>query len=148
VAGVVNLLLALVPLLVILLATGHPLRPALLFLPISILITGTFTLGVALLVSPLAVFFADVVELIVVVLTLLLYTTPVFYPASIVPVRFDWVMRFNPLHWLLDVFRMPIYDGALPPVKPLAAAVLLAVALLWIGALFFRRLSDRIPFHV
>jgi ABC-2 type transport system permease protein len=147
-AGLVNLLLALVPLLVILLATGHPLRPALLFLPVSILIAGTFTLGVALLVSPLAVFFADVVELIVVLLTLLLYTTPVFYPASILPVRFDWVVRFNPLRWLLDVFRMPIYDGSLPPVKALVAAALLALVLLWVGALFFRRLSDRIPFHV
>ena len=66
-AGLVNLVLALVPLFVILVATGHPLRLSLLFLPISILLATTFTLGVALLVSPLAVFFADVVELIAVV---------------------------------------------------------------------------------
>jgi ABC-type polysaccharide/polyol phosphate export permease len=147
-AGLVNLLLALIPLLVILLATGHPLRPALLFLPVSILIAATFTLGVALLVSPLAVFFADVVELIVVLLTLLLYTTPVFYPASIVPPSYAWVVRFNPLRSLLDVFRDPIYLGNLPPGTQLAVAAALAVGLLWIGALLFRRFSDRIPFHV
>jgi len=147
-AGLVNLLLALVPLLVILVVTGHPLRPALLFLPVSIVIATVFTLGVALLVSPLAVFFADVVELVVVLLTLLLYTTPVFYPESIIPVRFEWLLRFNPLRWLLEVFRRPIYEGVLPPPKPLVAAALLAIALVAIGSALFRRFSDRIPFHV
>src|SRR5918993_281438 len=36
ISGVVNLVFALVPLVAILLITGHPVRPALLFLPISI----------------------------------------------------------------------------------------------------------------
>lgn len=147
-AGLVNLVFALVPLLVILLATGHPLRPALLFLPFSIVIATTFTLGVALLVSPLAVFFADVVELVTVLLTLLLYATPVIYPASIVPQAYAWVLRFNPLRWVLDVFRDPIYLGTLPPATHLLAAAALAIVLLWIGAALFRRISDRIPFHV
>jgi len=147
-AGLVNMALALVPLFVILIATGHPLHLSLLFLPLSILIAATFTLGVALLVSPLAVFFADVVELIGVLLTLLLYTTPVFYPAAIVPPRYYWLIRFNPLRSLLVVFRDPIYDGVLPSPAHIAASAAMAVGSLWIGALLFRRFSDRIPFHV
>lgn len=147
-AGLVNLLFALVPLLVILLATGHPLRPSMLFLPISILIAATFALGVALLVSPLAVFFTDVVEIVLVVLTLLMYATPVFYPLSILPERYRWVVRFNPLRSLLEVFRDPIYLGKVPPATHLLVAAASALVLLAIGAAFFRRLSDRIPFHV
>ena len=84
-AGVVNLLFALVPLLGILLVTGHPIRPALLFLPVAILIAATFTLGAGLLLSPLAVFFYDIVEMVTVALTLGMYLTPVFYPMDIVP---------------------------------------------------------------
>ncbi|HEY7216031.1 MAG TPA: ABC transporter permease, partial [Thermoanaerobaculia bacterium] len=55
ISGVVNLCFALVPLLLILLVTHHPITPALLFLPISILLAGLFTLGAGLLLSPLAV---------------------------------------------------------------------------------------------
>ena len=147
-AGLVNLVLAMVPLTVILLVTGHPVRPSLLFLGISILIVAIFTLGVALLVSPLAVFFADVVELVGVVLTLLMYVTPVFYPISIVPESYRWVIRFNPMRSLLEVFRDPIYLGKLPPLSHFLVAAVLAIALLGVGATLFRRISNRIPFHV
>jgi ABC-type polysaccharide/polyol phosphate export permease len=74
-SGVVNLCLALVPLLAILIATGQSLEPALLFLPVSIILAAMFTLGAGLLLSPLAVFFSDVVELVGVVLMLLMYLT-------------------------------------------------------------------------
>jgi ABC-type polysaccharide/polyol phosphate export permease len=80
VAGVINLLLALIPLFAILLVTGHPIRPALLFLPAAILLAALFTLGAGLLLSPLAVFFHDIIEMVSVLLTLFMYLTPLFYP--------------------------------------------------------------------
>jgi ABC-type polysaccharide/polyol phosphate export permease len=147
-AGLVNLLCALVPLGIIVLATGHPVRPSLFFLPVSILIATMLTLGIALVVSPMAVFFSDVVEIIGVFLTLLLYATPVFYPKSIVPESYRWLVRFNPIRSVLEVFRDPIYYGKVPPVSHLIVAGTLAFLLLLIGVLLFRRISDRIPFHV
>ena len=147
-AGVINLSLALVPLLLILIVTGHPLRLSLLFLPASIAVAAIFTLGVGLLLSPLAVFFTDVVELAGVFLTLLMYLTPVFYPISIVPPRIRWVVAYNPVRTVLDVFRDPIYLGAIPAPGHFSAALLVALLALWIGAVTFRRSSDRIPFYV
>jgi ABC-2 type transport system permease protein len=148
ISGVVNLGLAMVPLFGILLFTGHPLSWSLLFLPISILLAGLFTLGAGLLLSPLAVFFSDVVELVTVVLTLLLYLTPIFYPMSIVPEQFRWLVRFNPVRSILEVFRDPIYFGKIPPPQHLAVCVLVALTALAIGALAFRKSSDRIPFYI
>ena len=55
ISGIINLLFALVPLFGILIATGHPLGPSLFFLPVSILVAATFTLGAGFLLSPLAV---------------------------------------------------------------------------------------------
>ena len=95
-SGIVNLGLALVPLLALLVVTGHPLRPSLLFLPVSVLIAAVFTLGAGLLLAPLAVFFSDVVELVGVLLQLAMYLTPVFYPMSIVPERFLPMVRVQP----------------------------------------------------
>lgn len=147
-AGVVNLLLALVPLFAILVVTGHPIRPAILFLPAAIVLAGLFTLGAGLLLSPLSVFFHDVVELVGVTLTLLMYLTPVFYPMSIVPEHLRWVVRYNPVRSVLEVFRDPIYYGKIPPLSHLVVAMVVVLLSLLIGADFFRRSSDRIPLYV
>jgi ABC-2 type transport system permease protein len=147
-SGVVNLCLALVPLLAILVATGQPLQPALLFLPVSIILAAMFTLGAGLLLSPLAVFFSDVVELVGVILMLLMYLTPIFYPVSIVPERFRWLVRYNPVRSVLEVFRDPIYYGKIPPLPHVTVTLVIALLALLIGALAFRKSSDRIPFYV
>ena len=147
-SGVVNLVLALGPLLVILIATGHPLRPSLLFLPVSMLVATTFVLGAGLLLSPLAAFFHDVIELAGVLMMMLMFLTPVIYPIGIVPERYAWIVRLNPIRPILDVFRMPIFEGRLPPPLTLAFAVVVAVTMLGLGLAFFRRSSDRIAFYL
>ncbi|MEZ5312281.1 MAG: ABC transporter permease [Thermoanaerobaculia bacterium] len=98
--------LALLPLFVILVVTGHPLRPSLLFLPVAVAIAALFTLGVGLLLAPLAVF-SDIVELAMVTLQLLMFMTLIMYPMSIVPPRWHWLVRFNPCALILEVFRDP-----------------------------------------
>lgn len=148
IAGVINLLLALVPLLAILLVTGHPLRPAVLFLPVAILLAALFNLGAGLLLSPLAAFFSDITELVGVALTLLMYMTPVFYPMTIVPDRFLWAVRFNPLRSVLEVFRDPIYFGKIPPPGHLAVTVSIVILALVLGLVTFRKTSDRIPLYM
>ena len=148
ISGAVNLTLALVPLFGILVVTGHPLKLSLLFLPLSILLAALFTLGAGLLLSPLAVFFSDVVELVTVLLTLMMYLTPVFYPMSIVPDHFRWAVRFNPVRSILEVFRDPIYFGKIPPLSHISMSVAVALVALLIGSIMFRRSADRIPFYV
>jgi ABC-2 type transport system permease protein len=148
ISGVVNLLFALVPLFGLLLVTGHPLSGALFFLPVAILIAALFTLGAGLLLSPLAVFFSDVVELIGVLLTLLMYLTPVMYPQEIVPEHIRWIIRFNPIRSILEIFRDPIYQREIPPLTHLGVSVAIAVLVFVIGAWVFRRSSDRIPFYI
>jgi ABC-2 type transport system permease protein len=147
-SGVVNLTLALVPLFGLLLVTGHPLKPALFFLPAAIVIAALFALGVGLLLSPLAIFFTDVVELVSVVLMLIMYLTPVFYPIGIVPEKFRWIVELNPVRVVLEVFRDPIYRGVLPSPLHLSLALAVALVALGVGVVAFRRSSDRIPFYL
>ena len=148
IAGVVNLVLAPIPLLLLLMVTGHPLRPSLHFQPVTNAIAAVFTLGAGLLLSPLAVFFYDVVEIIGVLIILAMYVTPVFYPMAILPDRYRWVVRFNPVRSILEVFRDPIYYGKIPPLSHLSVAVGVALLMLAVGYWTFRRSSDRIPFFV
>ena len=148
ISGVVNLLFALVPMAAILLVTQHRLHLSLLFLPVSILLATLFTLGAGLLLSPLAVFFSDTVELIGVLLTLLMYLTPLFYPMAALPDRVRWIVRFNPVRSILEVFRDPIYYGKVPPLSHLSVCLAIALVALALGGWAFRKSSDRIPFYV
>lgn len=147
-SGVLNLLFALVPLALILIVTHHGLCVALFYLPISIVGAAAFTLGVGLMLSPLAVFFSDVVDMVMVTLTLVLYLTPIFYPLAIIPARYRIFVEWNPVHIVLTIFRDPIYACRIPTACQLLTAILAIAVSLALGAAIFQRSSDRIPFYL
>lgn len=140
-SGLVNLALSCVPLFAIMLVVGAPLRPALLFLPVSFLIIGTFTLGVSLGLAAVSVYFDDVSQMYQVAQTGLMYLTPIFYPLSIVPAKYLGILKLNPLLYLFELARAPIYGGHLPGARALVVSVGLAAVALAGGWLTYRRLS-------
>ncbi|MBI5305256.1 MAG: ABC transporter permease [Chloroflexi bacterium] len=146
--GMVNLVLALVPLGLIVLVSGVPLRPALVFLPIPILLTALFALGVGLVLSILAVSFADVVDIYQVALTAWLYLTPIIYPKEIIPANLQWFFLLNPIYYLLEIFRQPIYAGVLPSFEMIAVASAIAVGAFVIGWWFFARNADGLAYRI
>ncbi len=146
--GIVNLLFALGPLAVIMLATGVTFYPALIFLPIPILLTAMFTLGVGLIVSVLAARFADVAHIYQIVLAAWMYLTPIIYPIDIIPQQYRWAFNLNPMYHLLDAFRAPIFTGTLPSLSHLIVAVLVSVLTLVIGWGFFTNKADEFAYRV
>jgi ABC-type polysaccharide/polyol phosphate export permease len=141
IAGIVNLALAYVPLLAIMLLRGVPIRPAIAFLPVSLAIVAVFTFGLSLALSATAVYFLDLREMYGVALTVLMYLTPIIYPISIIPQRFRLAIDLNPFMYLIDVVRLPVYFGVIPPNGTLAIASGAAVVSLLAGWAIFRRLS-------
>ena len=78
-AGLVNLVLTLLPLLLVMLFTGVSLQLSLLWLPLPLFVLTVFALGMALLVASLAVSFSDLVELYQVVLSIWYFLSPIIY---------------------------------------------------------------------
>lgn len=140
-AGLVNLLFAYVPMLAIMLLRGAPIRASIAFLPVSLLIVTVFTFGVSLALSAIAVYFHDLREMYAVALTALMYLTPIIYPASIVPERFQLFLTLNPFTYMIGIVRMPVFDGVLPPNDTIAIAAALALVSLLAGWTIFRRMS-------
>ena len=138
-----NLVLSLVPMLLIVLVTGHPVHATWLFLPVSIAIGAAFTAGVSLLVFTLASRFVDVRDTYLVLLGPWFFLTPIAYPKSILPPAAQLFVRYNPATYLVEVFRAPIYDGWLPGANTLLFAVLAALASLLAGWSFYSsRIED------
>lgn len=146
--GVINFLLALIPLALVMLVMRHPFTPALLLLPAAILILVMFTLGLSLLLSTLAVFFADVVDMYGVFLTIWFYLTPVIYPISIVPEKFAPIIKLNPMTVMVDIFRSIIYLGETPPVQAWLITASLSIATLIIGWLVFTKQVDELAYRI
>jgi ABC-2 type transport system permease protein len=141
--ALVNLVLSLIPLLAIAVVTGHRPGTAWLFLPVSIVIGAAFTAGVGLVVFTLACRFVDVRETYLVLLQPWFFLTPIMYPRSIVPERFDAFVRFNPMTYLVEIFRAPLYDGWLPGWRTLLFSAVAAGASLAAGWWFYAsRIED------
>lgn len=140
-SGFVNLCLAYIPLFAIMIVRGAPIRPTVLFLPVAFLIIATFTLGVSFLLSALAVYFDDVAQMYQAGSIALFYMTPVIYPIDIVPYKYIWLIRINPLTQIFKLARDPVYNGALPQIHIVVGSALLAIVSLAVGWFVFNRLS-------
>jgi ABC-2 type transport system permease protein len=145
--GLVNLVLSIVPLLLILVATGFPLYPTWYFLPVSVLIVTLFSAGVGLLLFALASRFTDVREMYLVFVQTWFFLTPIVYHPSIVPVRFRLALWANPMYYLVQTFRKPIYDGVLPSLALVAASAALSVAVFLTGWIYFSHRAEQFAFQ-
>jgi ABC-type polysaccharide/polyol phosphate export permease len=135
--ALVNLVLSLVPLFLIILFTGYPVHASWLFVPVSIVIGALFTVGVGLVVFTMASRFVDVKETYLVLVQAWFFVTPIVYTPTLVPERYRFIIRYNPMTYLVEVFRAPLYNGWLPGPKTLAFATLAAISSLVIGWLFY-----------
>jgi ABC-type polysaccharide/polyol phosphate export permease len=147
-AELVNLLISLVPLALIMLFLGHPFRLALLFLPLAILIVALFSLGIALLISTLGLFFSDWVHIYQILISTCFYITPIFYPIDIVPKDLAVFINYNPLYYLVNLFRMPIYQGMVPDPLTIAVSLLSALLVFLLGWWIFSRQADEFAYRI
>jgi ABC-type polysaccharide/polyol phosphate export permease len=147
--GLVNLVLAIVPLLVVMLVTGMPIRWVMLFLPVPILLLAAFALGLGLLISTIAVYFADVVEMYQVVLMAWFYVSPVIYPETILPEAYRiWIARLNPMYHLIGLFRAPIYEGRIPDLNEILLSAAIAIGMLLVGWVVFSKKADEFAYRI
>jgi lipopolysaccharide transport system permease protein len=109
-------------------------------LPILAAVQLALTMGVLLLVSSIDVYFRDLEHLIEVVLNLLFYVTPIFYPLAIVPDEWQPVLQINPLTSLIEAWRDLLMNNTLPGLD-LWPCLLSTAGALAVGALVFRRLE-------
>ena len=146
--GLVNLVFALVPLFLITLLTGASLTWAVLWLPVPMLLTACFALGVGLLLSTVAISFPDVIDMYQILLTAWYFLTPIIYPISALPESARWLMNLNPAYHFVEAFRAPVYAGTGPDPGGLLVAATAAVLALAAGWFVFASVADEIPARI
>ena len=135
----VSFFLSLIPLLAIMLVVGPGLKPTLPLIVLPCLLLALFGLGVGLILAPMAARFPDVIVLSSVVLTLVTYLAPVFYPFSIVPGKYRLIEECNPLFYFLRAFRSLLYEDSFGPARDYLAMGGSALVALVLGGEIFAR---------
>ncbi len=87
-------------------------RPSLsiLILPLVILNLVLFTIGIGTWFSALNIKYGDVGTLLPILLQLWMFTSPIIYPAHLVPRRWEWIYYLNPLAGILEGFRAALFN--------------------------------------
>ena len=144
-ANTVNLAFGLIFLVFIaVMAFGVQLTPYVLLLPLIAIVQVTFTLGLALLLSILATYFADLQNFMQFFTRIWLYLSPALYAVERVPVRFRTLYMLNPFAPIFTSYRDVLMYGRAPDWFWLGVAAMIALMTLFIGFWFFAREESRI----
>ncbi len=143
-SNTVNYVLALVVLFAMIAAFGIHLSSSLVFLPVILLIQVVFTIGLALFLSALTVFYRDVQIIMETLMLAWFFLTPVFYRLEdLFPAYARLVRIANPMASLISAYRDVLYLGGMPGVDFLVRTLITSVLVLVGGYLFFLHYAPR-----
>ena len=136
-AAVFQMCVGVLPLLMLVaLWTSHnPLNAIALIVPIIAL--SLLSLGFALAVSAAYVYFRDLAYLYELVIFVIWFTSPIFYPAAIVPAQIRRFIGFNPLASIIESVRQIALSGMRPSIHLMAYAMVGGVVAAIVGLAVF-----------
>lgn len=115
--------------------------PSFAITPVLMVFLLLLTLGLALPAAAFSVFFRDLQHGLPPVLQMLMYLSPVFYSADLVPPAIAPLYAVNPLALVLSLFHTALYEGQMPSAVRLLQALLVSVVVYAAGYAIFRRQS-------
>ncbi|MCD6707120.1 MAG: ABC transporter permease [Thiobacillus sp.] len=138
-AALFHSLISLLVLLVAFVLFNGYLHWTVIFIPLVLSPLIILTLGLAWMLASLGVFLRDVGQTIGIVMTVMLFSSPVFYPITALPEAFrPWLMA-NPLTFIIEQARAVLVFGHLPNWMGLLIYFLVAVFIAWLGYAWFQK---------
>jgi lipopolysaccharide transport system permease protein len=111
-----------------------------LLTPVLLALMALLGLGAGIIISSLTTKYRDLTYLVGFGVQLLMYATPVIYPASMISAKYRIYIDANPMSAIIETFRA-IYLGGAIPWSGLAFSSTVTLALLLIGILLFKRVE-------
>lgn len=112
---------------------------ALPFLFVALFFQLIFTLGVSWLASALNILFKDTLHLIELFLMIWMYLTPIFYPESMIPQGASFLLKLNPMAYLVRIYREIFLGPGLPYIWDMAVFFLMALISFTAGYFVFEK---------
>ena len=139
----INFLVSCIIILAFIVIKGFGISKFILFFPLVLLIQYVLLLGIALIFSAITVYMRDIQHFIGVVLQLLFYATPIVYSIDTIPENFRWILKWNPMTYIIEGYRAIFYNQTMPDLKSLGVLGIISIIILIVGYLLFNKLQKR-----
>lgn len=110
-----------------------------IFFPVIIMPLILVTLGFAWFLAAMGVYVRDIGQTTGLVTTVMLFLSPVFYPASSLSPKMQFVIMFNPLTLIIEESRNVLLFGEMPNWVGLSIYLLVSLAIAWGGFWWFQK---------
>ncbi len=114
-------------------------EPTVLWMPVILFPLVLGTMGVCWFLASMGVYLRDIGQSIGIVTTVLLFVSPVFFPVSALPARFQTWMLLNPLTFIIEQTRNVLIWGKMPDWLGLGVYTLVSCLVAWGGFYWFQR---------
>jgi lipopolysaccharide transport system permease protein len=141
VAGLVDLAISIVILLIIVLAWGYAPSLAILTLPLLIAMAGATALGVSAALSAINVRYRDVRYVVPFAIQLWLFVTPIVYASSSIDEPWRTISAVNPMVGVVEGFRWATLGTGNAPWELIGISLLSAIVLFFAGLAYFDRVE-------
>lgn len=148
ISAFVNLLFSLVAIVIMLFLTKSKIYPSIVLFIFPILYAFLFAMGCGLILSVCAVFFRDIYYIYSVILTALMYLTPIFYPVSILPDYALKLIELNPLYYIVTMFRECVMYGMMPTAQEHLICFSVCAVFLVVGLIVFKKKQDDFVMYI
>lgn len=117
---------------------GHLPYTAFLF-PIMLIPLVLLTMGCSLFLASTGVFVRDLQQLTGILITMLMFLTPLFYPVTALPENFRMALRYSPLAIIIEESRNMFFFGVVPSISTWLWLTAGAWLIVWLGHIWFMK---------
>lgn len=139
-AGLLDFAIAFALLVLLMFYYGVGFSPNILLLPVLALLTALLAVGLGMWMSALNVKYRDIRYALPFVIQIWLFATPVIYPSSLIPDKWRWLFKLNPLTGLIEGYRSAIF-GKPFDFAGLGIAIFIILIVLIYSAYTFRQME-------
>ncbi len=110
-----------------------------LLVPVLLFPLVLLTVGTCWFLASIGVYVRDAAQVVGIATTALMFLSPVFYPASALPVSYRWLLSLNPLTTYIEQIRAVLVWGTGPDWPAMLWSLAFAVVWSWLGFAWFQR---------
>ena len=118
---------------------NHTLHWTALFFPLIFMPLILLTMGISWFLASIGVYLRDIGQITGVMTTVLLFMSPVFYPASRLPEPYRTFLFLNPLTFIIEQMRDVLMWGKMPNFTGLLIAFSVGSLVAWLGFVWFQK---------
>lgn len=137
----INFMISTIIIFAFVIFSGIGISKYILFYPIVLIAQYLLILAISFILSSVCVYFRDLQHLIGVALQLLFYATPIVYAANSIPENFLWILKINPMTYIINGYRDIFYNQTMPDLKMLFIVIGIMIILSVIGYIIFNKLQ-------